>query len=106
MTMTTTFMGRTALLLLTGLCVAGCENRGTFTGSCADGNRVSVPANAVSAIYFDATGQPLGTEAEDLEGTVSNTMCPTPPHDPDAPGACPAGYCARTVLGKTYCLRC
>ncbi len=104
-TMTTELMARGTVLLLVGLLVTGCDTRGTFgAGACGAGDRVSVDANAVSAIYFDKAGNPLGARAEELDGTLKNTMCQTP--EPEGPSACPAGYCARTIMGKTYCMRC
>jgi hypothetical protein len=80
-------------------------NRGVFgAAACADADRVGVDASAAYAIYIDANGQPTGDRAEDLTGTESNRMCPMPGES--GPGACPAGYCPRTISGKTYCLRC
>lgn len=103
--MTKMLIARGAALLITGLLLGACENRGTFgTASCDSSARTDVPAAAASAVYFDNTGTPVGANAEDLEGTAKNRMCPTP--EPDGTSACPAGYCARTLVGKTYCLRC
>lgn len=110
--MTTQSFLRGLAFLLLGLLMAGCAtgnhsaNRGTFgEGSCDSGQRVPVAANAAYAIYYDSNGQQLLTiEAEDLTGTQANQMCPTP--SATGPGVCPAGFCPRTVAGKTYCLRC
>jgi hypothetical protein len=78
--------------------------RGEFgEGSCDSGQRIAVDANAAYAIYLDANGDPLNV-SEDLAGTHANQMCPTP--EPGGPSGCPTGYCAKTMLGKTYCLRC
>jgi hypothetical protein len=95
------------ILFAAGACTT--PTRGTFgSGSCS--SPIDVYAGAASAIYFDIHMNPLGDRAEDLTGTVKNKMCPTPvPHPigPD-PSACnpPPGYCAKTIAGKTYCLRC
>ena len=81
-------------------------NRGTFeTGSCAEADRINVFPDAKSAVYFDAHGLPLGTQAEDLTGTVNKKMCPTPAHSGGG-SPCGSGYCAKNVGGTTYCLRC
>lgn len=105
--MTTTLIARVGILLVAGLLVTACDNRGTFgPSSCASGDRVPVASNAVSAVYFDNMGQPVGTESEDLDGTQNNKMCPTPTPDTNVPGTCPSGYCPRSIMGRTYCLRC
>jgi hypothetical protein len=57
----------------------------------------------VAAIYFDKTGQAVGV-GEELENTTNTKMCPLPAHG--GAGGCPSGFCARTMGGKTYCLRC
>ena len=101
--MSITLIGRGATLLLAVFLLTACEGRGTFgPESCDAGARVGVDGAAVAAVYFDKTGQPLS--AEELQGTQNNKMCPTP--DEGGSGVCPAGYCARTMGGKTYCLRC
>jgi hypothetical protein len=81
------------------------ENRGVFGATaCAEADRVAV-TGAAYAIYLDQSGAPLpDLLGEDLTGTESLSMCPTVPES--GPGACPAGYCPRTIGGKTYCLRC
>jgi hypothetical protein len=110
--MTSSLAQRGLSILSVGVLFAagGCTTRGTFvTGSCS--SPIAVNPDAVSAIYFDKDGKPLGDQAEDLMGTQKNKMCPTPtPHaiSSSDPSACtpPPGYCARTIAGKTYCLRC
>jgi hypothetical protein len=96
-------IARGVTLLLTAFLLVACEGRGTFgPEACGAGDRVGVDGAAVAAVYYDKTG--ASVSAEELKGTTSNKMCPTP--DPGGSGACPAGYCARTMSGKTYCLRC
>lgn len=95
----------TVTIMLVAL--AGCANRGVFgPASCSRGDRVPVHGKAVAAIYFDTQGNPLGTRAENMKGTLMNQMCPTPPHPDPGPDVCPPGYCSRTVSGKAYCLPC
>jgi hypothetical protein len=109
--MLTTLMTRGLTLLLLGFLISGCAaSRGSFgDDSCASGERVAVNGSAAYAIYVDKDGNPVGTGAirvaEDLRGTSANKMCPTPVETDDT-GACPTGYCARVISGKTYCLRC
>jgi hypothetical protein len=110
--MITSMVQRGLSILSVGILFAtgACTTRGTFgNGSCS--SPVDVYADAVSAIYYDKAGNPLGDRAEDLTGTLQNKMCPTPaPHSISSsdPSACtpPPGYCAKTIAGKTYCLRC
>lgn len=109
--MVTTIMTRGMTLLLLAILVSGCAaSRGSFRdASCATGERIAVDGSAAYAIYVDKDGNPIGSGrvgvAEDLSGTTENKMCPTP-FEPDDTGICPAGYCAKVMLGKTYCLRC
>ncbi len=119
--MTTTLIVRGLAFSLFGLVLMGCQkcpvcsdtavtppvpdNRGVFgTESCDASTRVGVPSNAVMAVYYDSSGQIAGTNAEELNGTTSNTMCPLPEFE--GPGACPAGQCPIPIAGKTYCRRC
>jgi hypothetical protein len=118
--MTATLMVRGLAFSLFGLALMGCqkcpvcsetpgtpppESRGTFgAGSCDSSTRVGVPGNAVMAVYYDSSGQIAGTNAEELDGTTSNKMCPLPEFE--GPGACPAGYCPIPIAGKTYCRKC
>lgn len=96
-------IARGVTLLLTAFLLVACEGRGTFgPEACDAGARVGVDGGAVGAVYLDKTGQAVG--AEELQGTQNNKMCPTP--DEGGSGVCPSGYCARTMGGKTYCLRC
>ena len=100
--MTTTLIVRALAFSLFGLVLLGCqkcpvcsetaatapasENRGKFgAGSCDSSTRVGVPGNAVMAVYYDGSGQIAGTNAEELDGTTSNTMCPLPEFE--GPGA-------------------
>jgi hypothetical protein len=95
-------IARGVTLLLTAFLLVACEGRGTFgPEACGAGDRVGVDGGAVGAVYLDKTGAAVG--AEELKGTTSNKMCPTPE---GGSGTCPSGYCARTMGGKTYCLRC
>ncbi len=69
---------------------------------------MAVDSTAAYAIYLDEDGNPVGGSApmgaaEDLKGTSTKMMCPTPTDDP---GICPIGYCQRLLMGKTYCMRC
>lgn len=101
--MNITTIARGATLLVATFLLTACEGRGTFgPEACDAGARVGVDGGAVAAVYYDKTGAPL--TAEEMEGTQNNKMCPTP--DPGGPSGCPTGYCARTMSGKTYCLRC
>lgn len=80
-------------------------NRGTFgEGSCDSEERVAVDENAAYAIYYDESGEPVGTSAEDLTGTQAIKICPTP--TASGPGACALGFCPRTISGRVWCLRC
>jgi hypothetical protein len=125
---------RTAFILILGISTAGCgdkgkdsaapaatsaatdsaptesmASRGTFgKDSCPTGDRVPVDSAAAYALYADRDGNILeSASVENLAGTEGKTMCPTPAlEDPDDPGACPPGYCARKIAGKTYCLAC
>lgn len=109
--MMTAIVTRGMTLVLLGLLVSGCAaSRGSFgDDSCDSGKRTAVDGKAAYAIYVDKDGNLVGPPgvAEDLLGTSANSMCPTPPpEDEEEPGACPSGYCARVIGGKTYCLRC
>jgi hypothetical protein len=98
---------------IAALAAAGCNGTGShavrgkfMSDSCKPAERTALDSKAVYAIYVDAMGNPIQSmSAEDLTGTSANQMCPTPAHD-DGPGPCPAGYCARLIGGKNYCLRC
>lgn len=100
--MTISVGARGVLCCLAALFLVACENRGTF-GSDACTKRSDVPDGAVAAVYVDQMGNMVGNP-EDLHGTSQNKMCPL--DEPTGPGACPVGYCARTIMGKTWCLRC
>lgn len=106
--MATRLIARGLAFLLLGLFLAGCDNRGTFGAqACASDSdeRTPLDPRAAYAIYVDSNGVVLtDVEAEDLTGTDKNQMCETPAVV--GPGACPTGYCARAISGKTYCLRC
>jgi hypothetical protein len=84
-------------------------HRGIFgPESCDSADRISVPADALIAVYFDKDGHETGTNAEIMTGTSNNTMCPVPeePEEPP-PGGCAAGKCPITLsTGKTYCVVC
>ena len=72
----TAYVSKCIALIVLTLTLTSCA-RGIFTWfSCDSTQRVAVPASARSAIYFDSTGAPLGTRAEDLTGTANNRMCP------------------------------
>jgi hypothetical protein len=104
--MTTISLARGVAFLLTALLLAACvnPNRGEWgPAACSEDARVAVDAGAVAAIYFDKTGQAVGV-GEELENTTNTKMCPLPAHG--GAGGCPSGFCARTMGGKTYCLRC
>jgi hypothetical protein len=114
----TTLIARGLTFLMIGLVLLGCpkcpappapppasESRGTFgAGSCDSSARVGVPANAVIAVYYDSSGQIAGTNAEELNGTTSNKMCPLP--EQLNPGACTGGLCPIPIGAKTYCRPC
>ncbi len=101
------FIGLSVLVSALACLTTGCprESRGDFNAdSCPSAARIGVYPEAKSAVYFDAQGTPLGTQAEDLTGTTNNRMCLTPP--PPGSGNCPQTFCPHTVNGKTYCLKC
>jgi hypothetical protein len=100
--MTISLGARAVSFCLAALLLAACENRGTF-GSDACKARGDIPDGAVAAVYVDKMGLMLG-KPEDLHGTSQNKMCPL--EEPTGPSGCPVGYCARTIMGKTWCLRC
>lgn len=103
--MARTPIGSWLVLTLLMLALAGCANRGIFgPTSCAKSSRMPVYGNAVAAIYFDIHGNPIGTRAEELKGTLNDKMCPTP-EAPEGPDVC-APYCLKQVSGKNYCLPC
>jgi hypothetical protein len=108
--MVTALVTRGITLLLLGLLMSGCANRGLFGDeSCKSDVRVAVDSKAAYAIYLDKDGNPVGPPgvAEDLLGTRHNLMCPTPRSGESLdPGVCAPGYCPKVMLGKTYCLRC
>jgi hypothetical protein len=111
--MKTTLVPRLAILLAgLSLLTAGCQTRGMLAESCPPpGQLVPVPAGAATAVYFDMSGNPLGTMpgsmrgvAEDMRGTSDNQMCATPLET--GPGTCPIGWCPMVILGTAYCFRC
>jgi hypothetical protein len=65
--------------------LAGCS-RGIFLGGpCSSAQRIPLDAKAATAVYLDKDGQPIGTRAELLKDTrtntpkdiaVNNVMCP------------------------------
>ena len=106
---------RVLLVLIVGAFATSCfdtkaENRGEFTANaCPVGNtpgsRIDVPANAVTAVYFDAQGNPIGPAAEDLTDTKDKRMCPTP--TPAGPGGCnpKPPWCQVVINNQNFCIK-
>ena len=79
-------------------------NRGTFTPeACAESERVATP-DSVLALYFDKDGKVVGTQAENMAGTMNDRMCPLNP-PPGGGSLCPGTYCPIFIpsLGMTFC---